>query len=87
MKKPNRRKLKITDSGLQIMHVTITFSIIVIAGITIFLNYYNNYIGCLNRICITDNKEEVLTMLASLQYNAMLLSKDTFRRIDEKDNM
>lgn len=50
-------------------------------------NYYNKCIGCLNRICITDNKEEVLTMLASLQYNAMLLSKDTFRRIDEKDNM
>ena len=45
---------------------------------------YNECIGCLNRICITDNKEEVLTMLASLQIKAMLLGKNTFLRIDEK---
>lgn len=40
-------------------------------------------IGCLNRICITDDKEEVLTMLTSLQYKAMLLGKSTFHEIDE----
>lgn len=42
--------------------------------------------GCLNRICITDDKEEVLTMLASLQIKAMLLGKNTFLRIDEENN-
>lgn len=47
-------------------------------------NLYDECIGCLNRICVTDNKEEVLTMLASLQTKAMLLGKNTFMRIDEK---
>lgn len=47
-------------------------------------NLYNDCRGCLNRICVTDNKEEVLTMLASLQTKAMLLGKDTFLRIDNK---
>lgn len=46
-------------------------------------NIYNQCIGCLNRICVTDDKEEVLTMLASLQTQAMLLGKNTFLRIDE----
>lgn len=45
-------------------------------------NLYEECRGCLNRICVTDNKEEVLTMLASLQVKAMLLGKDTFLRID-----
>ncbi len=45
-------------------------------------NLYSECIGCLNRICITDDKEEVLTMLASLQIKAMLLGKNTFLRID-----
>ena len=49
-------------------------------------NLYDECEGCLNRICITDDKEEVLTMLASLQVKAMLLGKDTFMRIDEKQN-
>ena len=40
-------------------------------------------IGCLNRICITNDKEEVLTMLTSLQYKAILLGKSTFHEIDE----
>ena len=44
---------------------------------------YNECLGCLNRICITDDKEEVLTMLASLQIKAMILGKNTFLRIDE----
>ena len=47
-------------------------------------NLYNDCKGCLNRICVTDNKEEVLTMLASLQTKAMLLGKDTFLRIDNE---
>ena len=47
-------------------------------------NLYDACRGCLNRICVTDNKEEVLTMLASLQTNAMLLGKDTFLRIDNE---
>ena len=47
-------------------------------------NLYNECIGCLNRICVTDDKEEVLTMLASLQLKAMLLGKNTFLRIDER---
>ena len=63
MKKPNRRKLKITDSGLQIMHVTITFSIIVIAGITIFLNYYNNYI---NRILYAERLKQMQEVTGQL---------------------
>lgn len=46
-------------------------------------NIYNQCIGCLNRICVTNDKEEVLTMLASLQTKAMLLGKNTFLRIDE----
>ena len=45
---------------------------------------YDECKGCLNRICVTDNKEEVLTMLASLQVKAMLLGKNTFLRIDEE---
>ena len=45
-------------------------------------NLYDACIGCLNRICVTDDKEEVLTMLASLQVKAMLLGKNTFMRID-----
>lgn len=48
-------------------------------------NLYNECIGCLNRICVTDEKEEVLTMLASLQTKAMLLGKNTFLRIDEEN--
>lgn len=44
---------------------------------------YDQCIGCLNRICVTDDKEEVLTMLASLQVKAILLGKNTFKRIDE----
>lgn len=47
-------------------------------------NLYNECIGCLNRICVTDDKEEVLTMLASLQTKAMILGKNTFLRIDEE---
>ena len=50
-------------------------------------NIYNDCIGCLNRICITDNKEEVLTMLASLQTKAMILGKNTFLRIDEESEL
>lgn len=48
-------------------------------------NLYDSCIGCLNRICVTDNREEVLTMLASLQVKAMILGKDTFMRIAEKE--
>lgn len=44
---------------------------------------YDECIGCLNCICITDDKSEVLTLLASLQVKAMLLGKNTFLRIDE----
>ena len=47
-------------------------------------NLYDECIGCLNRICVTEDKAEVLTMLASLQTKAMLLGKNTFLRIDEE---
>lgn len=47
---------------------------------------YYECLGCLNRICVTDDKEEVLTMLASLQIKAMLLGKNTFLRIDEEND-
>ncbi len=47
-------------------------------------NLYNECIGCLNRICITDDKEEVLTLIASLNVKAMLLGKNTFLRIDDE---
>ena len=49
-------------------------------------NLYDECRGCLNRICITDDKEEVLTMLASLQIKAMILGKNTFLKIDEENN-
>ena len=49
-------------------------------------NLYDECRGCLNRICITDDKEEVLTMLASLQIKAMLLGKNTFLKIDEENH-
>ena len=49
-------------------------------------NLYDECRGCLNRICITDEKEEVLTMLASLQIKAMILGKNTFLRIDEENH-
>ena len=49
-------------------------------------NLYHECIGCLNRICVTDDKEEVLTMLASLQTKAMLVGKNTFLRIDEEND-
>lgn len=45
---------------------------------------YNECIGCLNRICVTDDKTEVLTMLSSLQVKATLLGKNTFLIIDEQ---
>lgn len=45
-------------------------------------NIYDECVGCLNRICITDDKEEVLTMIASLNYKIMLLGKNTFLEID-----
>lgn len=47
-------------------------------------NLYNECIGCLNRICITDDKEEVLTLIASLNVKAMLLGKNSFFRIDDE---
>ncbi len=37
--------------------------------------------------CITDDKEEVLTLLASLQVKAMILGKNTFLRIDEESEL
>lgn len=40
--------------------------------------------GSLNRIMITDDKEELLTMIASVNYRMSLLAKDTMRRIDEQ---
>lgn len=48
---------------------------------------YDQCLGCLNRICITDDKSEVLTLLASLQVKAMLLGKNTFLRIDEDNDI
>lgn len=45
-------------------------------------NIYNLCIGCLNRICITDDKEEVLGLIASLNHHVSRLGKDTFLRID-----
>ena len=48
-------------------------------------NLYDECIGCLNRICVTDDKTEVLTLLASLQCKAMILGKNTFLRIDEEN--
>lgn len=40
--------------------------------------------GSLNRIMVTDDKEELLTMIASVNYRMSLLAKDTMRRIDEQ---
>lgn len=45
-------------------------------------NVYDKCVGCLNRICITDDKEEVLTLLAALNVSATILAKNTFLRID-----
>ena len=49
-------------------------------------NLYDECRGCLNRICVTDDKTEVLTLLASLQTKAMILGKNTFLRIDEESS-
>ena len=49
-------------------------------------NLYDECRGCLNRICVTDDKTEVLTLLASLQTKAMILGKNTFLRIDEENS-
>lgn len=43
---------------------------------------YRLCIGSLNRICVTDDKEEVLDLIASLNHNVYVLGKDTFLRID-----
>lgn len=48
-------------------------------------NIYNLCIGSLNRICVTDDKKEVLDMIASLNHNVSRLGKDTFLRIDSKN--
>ena len=48
-------------------------------------NLYDECRGCLNRIRVTDDKYEVLTMLASLQTKATILGKNTFLRIDEEN--
>lgn len=40
--------------------------------------------GSLNRIMVTGDKEELLTMIASVNYRMSLLAKDTMRRIDEQ---
>ena len=48
---------------------------------------YDECIGCLNRICVTNDKAEVLTMLASLQIKAMILGKNTFLRIDDENSI
>lgn len=50
-------------------------------------NIYDECIGCLNRICITDDKIEVLTLLSSLQIKAMFLGKNSFLRIDEQNEL
>lgn len=50
-------------------------------------NLYDECIGCLNRICVTNDKAEVLTMLASLQIKAMILGKNTFLRIDDENSI
>lgn len=50
-------------------------------------NLYDECIGCLNRICVTNDKAEVLTMLASLQRKAMILGKNTFLRIDDENSI
>lgn len=47
-------------------------------------NLYDACLGCLNCICVTSDKEEVPTMLASLQVKAMILGKNTFFRIDRE---
>ena len=49
-------------------------------------NLYDECRGCLNRICVTDEKTEALTLLASLQTKAMILGKNTFLRIDEESS-
>ena len=47
--------------------------------------FYRLCVGSLNRICITDDKEEVLDLIASLNHNVYVLGKDTFLRIDSNN--
>ena len=47
--------------------------------------FYRLCVGSLNRICITDDKKELLDMIASLNHNVYVLGKDTFLRIDEEE--
>ena len=44
-------------------------------------NAYNMAIGCLNRICVTDNEEEIYKMVCGLVHNIEIISKENRKRI------
>ena len=44
-------------------------------------NAYDLAIGCLNRICVTDNEEEINKMVCGLAHNIEIISSANRKRI------
>lgn len=50
-------------------------------------NAYDLAIGCLNRICITDNEEEINKMVCGLVHNIEIISNANRKRIRIKNRL
>ena len=48
-------------------------------------NAYDLAIGCLNRICVTDNEEEINKMVCGLIHNIEIISSANRKRIKIKE--
>lgn len=48
-------------------------------------NSYDLAIGCLNRICVTDNEEEINEMVCGLVHNIEIISSANRKRIKIKE--
>ena len=48
-------------------------------------NAYDLAIGCLNRICVTDNEEEINKMVCELIHNIEIISSANRKRIRIKE--
>lgn len=44
-------------------------------------NYYDLAIGCLNRICVTDNEDEINRMVCGLVHDIEIISQANRKRI------
>ena len=50
-------------------------------------NAYDLAIGCLNRICVTDNEEEINQMVCGLIHNIEVISSENRKRIRIKTRL